>query len=83
MLPLALAASRAGHDVVVASGPELVDWIEGCGLTGLAAGHSQDELHELVPGSGSPPGWGRLFCDVARGRCSPTCSRTAAAGSPT
>ena len=83
MLPLALAASGAGHDVVVASGPELVDWIEACGLSGLAAGHSQDELHELVRGAARRTAGRECTATSPRGRCSPTCSRTAAAGSPT
>lgn len=42
--PLALAAQERGHDVVVATGPDLVDWIASCGLRAEPAGRSNDEV---------------------------------------
>lgn len=38
VLPLALAARKAGHDVRVATGPDLVGWVERCGVSAYAAG---------------------------------------------
>ena len=38
VLPLALAAARAGHDVRVATGPERVQWVRRCGLSAVPAG---------------------------------------------
>ena len=38
VLPLALAAARAGHDVRVATGPERVEWVRRCGLSAAPAG---------------------------------------------
>lgn len=46
--PLALAARDAGHDVRVASGPDLVEWIEGCGLKGHPVGLTQDEARQVA-----------------------------------
>lgn len=41
--PLALAAQEKGHDVVVASGPDLVDWVGACGLRAVPAGLTSAE----------------------------------------
>jgi UDP:flavonoid glycosyltransferase YjiC (YdhE family) len=59
MLPLARAAQRAGHDVVVATGPDLVPGAERHGLAARSVGGGQrrgsgsgrvnrlfDQLHE-------------------------------------
>jgi UDP:flavonoid glycosyltransferase YjiC (YdhE family) len=43
VLPLAVAAQRAGHEVVLATGSELVPHVERRGLTGWAAGPSHAE----------------------------------------
>ena len=42
--PLALALGRAGHDVRVATGADLLPWVQGCGLTVMSAGRSEKEL---------------------------------------
>ena len=38
--PLALALQRAAHDVRVATGSDLGDWVRGCGLRAITAGMS-------------------------------------------
>ena len=48
LAPLALTARDAGHDVRVASGPDLVDWIERCGLEAHEVGLSQDEARTVA-----------------------------------
>ena len=57
--PLALAAKARGHEVVVATGPDLVEWVRGCGLpaekVGLAHGEHERRLAELTIGD---PGLG-------------------------
>ena len=42
--PLALAAQRAGHEVLFASGPDLIAWIRECGFHASAIGEGQGEL---------------------------------------
>ena len=44
VLPVALAAAVARHDVRVATGADLVGWVERCGAQAVAAGLSHDEL---------------------------------------
>lgn len=44
LAPLALALQRAGHDLRVATAPELGRWVERCGLPVLQAGRSEDEM---------------------------------------
>ncbi len=46
--PLALAARDAGHEVRVATGPDLVEWVERCGLEAHAVGISQDETRRVA-----------------------------------
>lgn len=41
--PMALAAQERGHEVVVATGPDLVDWIGACGLRAAPVGLSAAE----------------------------------------
>ena len=43
VMPLALAAARAGHDVVVATGPDLVDHVARIGLKVWAVGPSSSQ----------------------------------------
>lgn len=49
--PLALAAQEKGHDVIVATGPDLVEWVATCGLravpVGLRAGDIEVRLAAL------------------------------------
>lgn len=46
LAPLALAAQDEGHDVAVATGPELVDWVTACGLRAVPAGLGSEERAE-------------------------------------
>jgi hypothetical protein len=46
VLPLALAAARAGHDVRVATGADRVEWVRHCGLRPVPAGLTITELRE-------------------------------------
>lgn len=46
--PLALAARDAGHEVRVATGPDLVAWVKRCGLDSHAVGISQDEAQRVA-----------------------------------
>jgi UDP:flavonoid glycosyltransferase YjiC (YdhE family) len=46
--PMALAAQAKGHDVLVATGPELVDWVAACGLRAVPAGLSSIEVSERL-----------------------------------
>lgn len=54
MLPLASAARRAGHEVVIASGPDLRDEIERRGFTAWSVGPSMAEIE--AAGLPRPPG---------------------------
>jgi len=40
--PIALAAQQKGHEVVVATGPDLVDWVAACGLRAVPVGLSSE-----------------------------------------
>ena len=46
--PLALAALTKGHDVLVATGPDLTDWVARCGLRSVAAGPAVDVMNAAV-----------------------------------
>ena len=46
--PLALAAAAAGHEVRVATGPDLVAWVERCGLESHAVGISQADAQRVA-----------------------------------
>lgn len=46
--PLALAAQGKGHDVLVATGPGLTDWVARCGLRAVAAGLPADAVDAEV-----------------------------------
>src|SRR5690349_14346109 len=52
MLPLARAAQRAGHDVLVTSGPDLADLTRGLGLDFRASGMTAAEVYAQVPDVG-------------------------------
>lgn len=46
--PMALAAQAQGHDVVVAVGPDLVDWVIACGLRAVPVGLGPEEYSARV-----------------------------------
>ncbi|HEX3221995.1 MAG TPA: glycosyltransferase [Nocardioides sp.] len=52
MLPLARAAERAGHQVMVTSGPDLADLTRGLGLDFRASGMTAAEIYAQVPDTG-------------------------------
>jgi UDP:flavonoid glycosyltransferase YjiC (YdhE family) len=49
MVPLARAAQRAGHQVLVTTGPDLADVTRGFGLEFRPTGMTADEVHAQVP----------------------------------
>lgn len=63
ILPLVLAARDAGHDVVVATGPNVVAHLEGRGVTTWTVGPSHREA-----GGGPGTNWLAYFADTARSR---------------
>ncbi len=65
MMPLILAAQRAGHDVVVATGPDLTGWVGACGLEARAVGVSDDEARSIAAASFPGPFQNsHMFTDV-------------------
>lgn len=48
LAPLALAAREAGHDVRLATGPDLVRWAKSCGIDGYPVGLGFDDVHQLA-----------------------------------
>ena len=48
VLPLGLAAARAGHDVRVATGADRVEWVRRCGLSPVLAGLTITAMRELA-----------------------------------
>ena len=67
VLPLALAAVRAGHDVRVATGPDRVDWVRRCGLPAVQAGSTIAGLREraVTRGLTGPDLPRHLFTSIA------------------
>ncbi len=65
MISLALAAQRAGHDVVVASGPEMVGHIERNGLAAWPIGPTHEDAggvtHRMVVALGHDIDWLAYF----------------------
>src|SRR3954452_22648213 len=49
MVPLARAAQRAGHQVLVTTGPDLADVTRGSGLDFRPTGMTADEVYDQVP----------------------------------
>jgi UDP:flavonoid glycosyltransferase YjiC (YdhE family) len=81
MLPLAAAARRAGHQVIIATGPDLRAEIERRGFTAWAVGPSKSEIDEV--GVPRPPGPGAsdeeiLWTNVQRLFINPSAARAAA-----
>ncbi|GAA3621959.1 glycosyltransferase [Microlunatus ginsengisoli] len=68
LLPLARAAARAGHEVVIASGPDLCAEIERQGFAAWPVGPSMAEIRALmagtVPEPGTAPGPERVFASA-------------------
>jgi UDP:flavonoid glycosyltransferase YjiC (YdhE family) len=48
LLPLALAAQNAGHEVRLATGADLVPWAGRCGVDAYEVGPGSDEVHEIA-----------------------------------
>jgi UDP:flavonoid glycosyltransferase YjiC (YdhE family) len=65
VLPVALAAAAAGHDVRVATGANRLEWVERCGATGVAAGLPHDELVSSALALPAPERARRMFTTVA------------------
>ena len=67
VLPLALAAARAGHDVRVATGAERVEWVRRCGLTAQPAGLPLARMREQAAAQGlaGPELPRQLFTSIA------------------
>lgn len=68
MLPLARAAQRNGHDVVVTSGPDLEADVRSRGFEFWSVGPSMADawadLHQAVPGYDAMPMEGRMMADL-------------------
>lgn len=72
VVPLALAAIRAGHEVRLASGPNLVEWSGRCGLDAHAIGLSEDDLAYVADRDfAGPARTGHMFTDVWVGAAMP------------
>lgn len=52
VLPLALAAAAAGHDVRVATGPDQASWVTRCGAVAVPAGLTHDAMVQQVSSRG-------------------------------
>lgn len=67
VLPLALAAAAAGHDVKVATGADHVDWVRRCGAVAVPAGLSHSQLTQEADARGlaGPARPQRMFTTVA------------------
>lgn len=80
MLPLAAAARRAGHEVIIATGPDLSNEIERRGFTAWPVGPSKAEIDRV--GLPRPPGPGAtdeqiLWTNVQRLFINPSAARAA------
>ena len=71
MAPLALAARKAGHDVLLASGPDLARWAKSCGLEASSVGLEQADALRAAQ-SRYPGDWSaHMFTDVWVGSALP------------
>ncbi|HEV2359949.1 MAG TPA: glycosyltransferase [bacterium] len=71
MAPLALAARDAGHDVLVASGPDLARWAKSCGMESSPVGLEQADAL-LIAHTRYPDDWAaHMFTDVWVGSALP------------
>lgn len=65
LVPLALAAGAAGHDVRLATGPDLVGWARRCGLDAHPVGLGSDVAHHVAERDfDGPERSGHMFTDV-------------------
>jgi UDP:flavonoid glycosyltransferase YjiC (YdhE family) len=63
--PLALAARDAGHDVLVASGPDLARWAESCGLEASSVGLEHTDARLAAQSRYSDDTWTpHMFTDI-------------------
>src|SRR4051812_22785487 len=70
--PLALALRAAGHDVRLATGPNLVDWAARCGLAATPMGLPLDVAEATAARDfAGPAATGHLFTDVWVGSALP------------
>jgi UDP:flavonoid glycosyltransferase YjiC (YdhE family) len=65
VLPVALAAAAAGHEVRVATGADRLDWVRRCGATGVPAGLPHDELVSAALALPPPERARRMFTTLA------------------
>jgi UDP:flavonoid glycosyltransferase YjiC (YdhE family) len=71
LLPLALAAQRAGHDVVLASGPDMQQHVQGRGLAAWPVGPTHAQM-----GGSRQTSWLDYFARSAAGRAFELLART-------
>ena len=65
VVPLGLAAQAQGHDVRVATGPNLTEWVRACGLEPVVVGMSEDDLARTADRDfAGPERTGRMFNEV-------------------
>ncbi len=65
LAPLALAARDAGHDVLVASGPDLAHWAESCGLKASSVGLEHTDARRVAQSRHSDDSWTpHMFTDI-------------------
>jgi UDP:flavonoid glycosyltransferase YjiC (YdhE family) len=62
--PLAQAAMDAGHDVIVASGPDMGDWIRSSGFSFEASGQAYDDHIAALGSESGPDRVAKLFTSV-------------------
>ena len=78
MLPLARAAQRRGHDVVVATGPDAVPGLRRRGFTAWAVGPTMAESFSYPHGLGPPPAGEPIFVTAGTRVFTPAAERLAA-----
>jgi UDP:flavonoid glycosyltransferase YjiC (YdhE family) len=65
LAPLALAARDAGHDVRVASGPDLASWAKSCGLAAYSVGPGHTDIQLAAQSRYPDDTWtAHMFTDV-------------------
>jgi UDP:flavonoid glycosyltransferase YjiC (YdhE family) len=65
LVPLGLAARDAGHDVLVATGPDLVRWAESCGLEAFSVGLDHRDASRVAQSRYPGDSWtAHMFTDV-------------------
>jgi len=65
ILPLALAARDAGHEVRVATGADLARWAGSCGLEAAPIGLSHDDVHRAAQSRYPDDNWiPHMFTDI-------------------